>query len=203
MAIDRIPPVPPSSMGQSTSDDEGWNLAMQLLQGDAKLMDGQSEPDEENQFQDYLDGIQLYVNQAGSKTQAAFNALQTAYENYLADPSIGNSQIMKAISQLQANPYSLTDAQFKAATKALIEVLYDKVSTAPDTKQQEASDFMNLLSMLSVYSSQAPNSFVQQFLSSNTPLMAAYNAYAMADPPTDQEIIDLEDQLDNLKATLN
>ena len=200
MRIDR---VPPSSKGQGASNDEGWDLAMQLLQGDARLMDGKPEPDIENQFQDYLDGIQLYVAQSGGGTQAAFNALQTAYENYLANPSIGNSQIMKAITQLQGNPYSLTNAQFKTATKALIEIMYDKVSTAPGTQQQEASDFMNLLSMLSAHASQAPSSFVQQFLSSSTPLMQAYGAYAMADPPTDQEIIDLEDQLDSLKTTLN
>lgn len=196
----RVEELSNSSMNQYSSHEE-WNYVAELLRGDAMLMDGTPAPAVENQFEDYLAGIQLYVNFAEFETRDAFEGMQIAYENYLANRSIGNSQIIEAIEEFQQEPINLTDTDFKIATAALIEMMHSKVAKAYETLRQEASSFMNLLTQFAAQTPGAPKLFVEQFLSANTSLMKAYNAY-MTGIPTDQQIFALEAQLDSLKITL-
>jgi hypothetical protein len=186
----------------NTSSNNFWDYIIGLLQGDVNLMQGY-QPAIEEQLQDYLNALAPFMSMAGSGTQKAFYDLNAAFQEYKENPDMGNAAIEAALGELQSNPLNLTDAQFQNATLEVIDQLSACVSSSD---LHGASDVMNILRVL-VYSGQLPQAYVENFMSSTTPLMAAFNDFLQSlitgGPPPSQAVIDaLLEQIEEFKKTV-
>lgn len=187
---------------QNNPNEYFWNSIIDLLNGDVNLMQGPQEA-VSAQFQNYLKALYPFVSLAEGSTLDAYHDLVNAFHDYEQNPEIGNTKIEAALSEFQSHPLNMSNDLFRTATRTLIDEFHGLVA-AGDVRN--ASDSMRVLFYL-IYSPQIPPSYTQNFISSSTPLMAAYNLFAQTlvtggPPPTKKEIDDLLIQIDHLKGSV-